>query len=537
NRNVNRIAELILAHANVNEVAPENQTSALMYAVIQNRLDIVEVLHLAGAVVNVKDRLGYTPLMYAAMNGHLDIVRFLLDQGAFHETLNNNNQTAVRLARNNRHEEIATLLESLPAPLRGFHTLQAVRAAGRLAPGIARAFAEEPNPVIRQNNVDLTEAALLGDEEHFHGLLRTGAHINAFNEYGVPVLAQAAAGGNINIVRFLLDQPETNINAGCALENKTALMRAVCAGHQAIVHLLLDRGAMVNIFDSTGNTAFIASTRTLNPAIEALLRNAGANTEHLNDYGMNAVRRLARPDSYAPLHTLFSQRQLDNRPQNPHYRAPTTPVSQFLAASYLAEMVADAHLISQVLALEEQKIPAPARHLEEKTVPAAAPKKPPSTFQERLAEINHNDEETPKDYLCPISHEFINDPVAASSGIFYDRSSLIHYFESRNNQNPDELPCPIIPVFSISKKELESQPNVYFKNRLNDFVTEKEKAHAAKKKAEAALPPPPVVFPPSDLVNLRAARLRLFDRENAPRLYASAKNKSHGNTTRGFKKR
>ncbi|HSW92869.1 MAG TPA: ankyrin repeat domain-containing protein [Gammaproteobacteria bacterium] len=496
NLNDARVFELIAARANVNAVAPENQLSALMHAVTRKRLVIVRALHSAGAVVNVKDHMGFTPLMNAAVSGRLDIVQFLLEQGAFYETRNNYNETAAMMARYNRYAETtATFLESLPAPFRGPQTLQEARAAGRLAPGIARAFPEEPDQMIRQRDIDLTVAARTGNEARFHELLRAGAHINAFDDYGVPVLVQAATGGNINIVRFLLDQPETNINAGCALWNNTALMRAVCEGHLTIVELLLERGAMVNVVNLMGNTALImlmssSAERRVHLEIKRLLLNAGANPEHIDDQGISAAH-LARQNSQSdPLY---------------HVASP----------------------------FQEQKIPPPppARHPEEKTVSAAAPPKKPSTFQERLAEINYEGP-IPEEFLCPVSYEFINDPVAASSGIFYDRSSLIHYFES--NKDHDKLLCPVTKSFFISKKELESQPNVYFKNRLNDFVTEKEKAHAEKKKAVAAPPPPPTASPSSDPGSPRAAHMGMFATNSANS--SSEENPSHGNPARGFKK-
>jgi ankyrin repeat protein len=38
----------------------------------------------AGARVNCKDRLRWTPLAYASYNGHVDVVKILLETGGCH---------------------------------------------------------------------------------------------------------------------------------------------------------------------------------------------------------------------------------------------------------------------------------------------------------------------------------------------------------------------------------------------------------------------------------------------------------------------
>lgn len=305
-------------------------------------------------------------------------------------------------------------------------------------------------------------------------------------ESPIQALMYAIENRNENRVSELI-AANTNVNAIDPQTNRTALFTAVLSNRPNIPTMLLRAGAVVNVKNTDGDTPLMFAAKFGHLDMVQLLLDQGAFHETRNNNNKTAAM-LASHRGHAEIATLLES-------------LPARPRGFTLA--------------------------------EEKTIPAIAPKKKPLTFQERLAEIGYEGE-IPEEYLCAFSGELINDPIATSSGIIYDRSSLIRYFESKGN--PDKLPCPMSMSedILISKTELTSQPNVYFKNKLNDFVTQKEKEHAAKKKAETV---PSAVFPASDLANLRAARMRLFDKEHAPPLYSSARNPSHGKPTHGLKTR
>lgn len=63
-------------------VASARDTTPLHIASWKGYADVVELLLVAGASVNAKDRKGLTPLHLATSYGHADVIKVLLDAGA-----------------------------------------------------------------------------------------------------------------------------------------------------------------------------------------------------------------------------------------------------------------------------------------------------------------------------------------------------------------------------------------------------------------------------------------------------------------------
>ena len=61
---------------------------------------VVKVIILAGADVNVKSTLGFTPLIWAARAGNLEITNLLIDKGANDDDTDNDGNNSLRYARN-----------------------------------------------------------------------------------------------------------------------------------------------------------------------------------------------------------------------------------------------------------------------------------------------------------------------------------------------------------------------------------------------------------------------------------------------------
>ncbi len=81
--------------------------TALMVASLNGRIEIVRKLRAAGAEVN---RPGWTPLIYAATGGHAEIVRFLLAQGADVNAVSPSGASALMMAVREGKPAIAELL-------------------------------------------------------------------------------------------------------------------------------------------------------------------------------------------------------------------------------------------------------------------------------------------------------------------------------------------------------------------------------------------------------------------------------------------
>ena len=101
----------------------------------------------------------------------------------------------------------------------------------------------------------LTTSSGIGDEGTVKSLLSRGVDVDALApEHGMNALMRAAARGQLNIVKILLDHgANVNVTNDSGL---TALMVASYVGNNDIIQTFLERGADINIKDNEGATAF-----------------------------------------------------------------------------------------------------------------------------------------------------------------------------------------------------------------------------------------------------------------------------------------
>lgn len=103
---IDRGANPNLAATNTAKVAP------LHAAVSANQVDIAGWLIDAGADVNARQQMDYTPLMGAAANGRRDLLDLLLARGADASLVTTDGKTAADFAREHGHDDIAARLET-----------------------------------------------------------------------------------------------------------------------------------------------------------------------------------------------------------------------------------------------------------------------------------------------------------------------------------------------------------------------------------------------------------------------------------------
>jgi ankyrin repeat protein len=97
--------------ANPNQAAANAaKVTALHAAVSSNQAQIVEWLLDAGADVNARQQIDYTPLMGAAANARTDILELLLARGADPSLRTTDGKNAADLARDHGHEHVAVRL-------------------------------------------------------------------------------------------------------------------------------------------------------------------------------------------------------------------------------------------------------------------------------------------------------------------------------------------------------------------------------------------------------------------------------------------
>ncbi|MBI2185955.1 MAG: ankyrin repeat domain-containing protein [Acidobacteria bacterium] len=131
-------------------------------------------------------------------------------------------------------------------------------------------------PAAARADTPLIEAVLEGDRAAVERLIKSGADVNAANEYGATALYAASAGGYLEIVRLLLDAG-ADPNAAL-LSSETPLMAAVDDSRVGVVRLLLDRGADSNRREGRGGQdALMWAAANRSPVLVTLLLERGAD--------------------------------------------------------------------------------------------------------------------------------------------------------------------------------------------------------------------------------------------------------------------
>jgi ankyrin repeat protein len=95
----------------------KNGYTALMYAIDRNHAAIARELLKAGADPNRTDGYGQTPLMQAATVGRPDVIALLLEAGANAGTVSLNGETAMSIAQRKNRNVVISLLVNAGSPL------------------------------------------------------------------------------------------------------------------------------------------------------------------------------------------------------------------------------------------------------------------------------------------------------------------------------------------------------------------------------------------------------------------------------------
>jgi len=226
-------------HQSAND-ADRDGTSALHWAVLQDRRDLIELLLRAGANPNAKNRYGVTPLSVACENGSQAIVDALLKAGA----------------------DPNVALVSGETPLM---TAARTGQAGAVQLLLARGVTVDAREPVRQQTA-LMWAAAEDNAAAVDLLVRAGADLEARSKGGLTPLLFAARDGRLAAARTLLD-------AGADVNDRlpdgtSALVVAVMGANYQLAAFLLDRGADPNA-DAQGFAALhqIAISRKPNTGI------------------------------------------------------------------------------------------------------------------------------------------------------------------------------------------------------------------------------------------------------------------------------
>ena len=322
--------EVLLAHgADVHATDDTHGQTALMWAAAENNAGVVETLVQAGADVGARTRYGFTALLFAARAGRIEAAKALLAAGAEVDEALSDGVTPLLLAITNKNYELAEVLLRAGAdpnadavgwsalhqlawsrqPPVGYDNPEPVHRDDVAALDLARqlmALGADPNARIAKELKDqprqrttggagatpFFNAARVGDTELMRILAEYGADpLLPTEDNTTPLMAAAGVGVSSS------SDPGTNEEAFEAFTfvlelggdvhtvNKTgdtALHGAAGRGANAIVQLLVDRGACLDATNDKGHTPLAIAEGVpqlvfkQQPETAALLRRLGA---------------------------------------------------------------------------------------------------------------------------------------------------------------------------------------------------------------------------------------------------------------------
>jgi ankyrin repeat protein len=219
---------LLVSHSNL-EARDDEGNTALTYAALNDRTDVIDILFKAGADVNTFDSDGQTPLHHAVREDQTEAVEHLLKARAKIDARDNWGQTPMFIAAVNGFGETARRL------IDGGASPEATDGSGR---------------------TPLQWAVLWNDEKTVGALLDHGASIDRrAGDYdsGVTALILAAWTGKPNLVKLLI-QHGANPNITDS-HNETALHWAAATDQADSIQILLAAGADDAIRNFSGQTA------------------------------------------------------------------------------------------------------------------------------------------------------------------------------------------------------------------------------------------------------------------------------------------
>ena len=268
----------------------EGQSTPLDYAVLMNRLEVVEILLAHEAAVN---RPGLTPLHLAARRGEARIAQSLIAHGADVNARDDGGTTPIEEASWRGETAMVALLVDKGAdvksanPLNGVTPLHAAAVKGHI--GVAKVLLAA-GAKIDANDKD--GATALDDALHYRQvpmvdlLIEKGAKLETST---ARALHDSVMRGQADVVALLLDRMGP-------LGSTTLLHDAALKGHAQIVELLLAHKADVNARNAEGATALHDAALAGQCAVAEALLNHGAEIDARD--GVTQATALGRAASW-----------------------------------------------------------------------------------------------------------------------------------------------------------------------------------------------------------------------------------------------
>ena len=297
------ILRLLDEGLDVNATDPNYKQTPLMYACRRGHSATVAKLLERGADINQYSQRDSVALFEAVDNGAVNVVELLLS----HEELDVNaihprryNRTALMLAAQNGKLEIVNALSNRQGTkldqkdLEGNTALSLATITGQ-SEVVQTLLEHEDIGIDSQNSVGSTTLILAASASGGHKqalariyiatlLLMQGANTSIKDhEGGGTALLRAVDAGNEAMVKLLLDY-----NADIKIRDDLSrglLHSAAIDGYEGIVQLLLQEGLEINAQDQNGKTPLHDASRNGNYKTAMLLRDSGANLSIKDKHG------------------------------------------------------------------------------------------------------------------------------------------------------------------------------------------------------------------------------------------------------------
>ena len=286
-----KIATLLVESKAILDLRDRFGWTPLLDAAYYGHVKVVENLCTGGANMNTQNSYGWTPLYCAAYNGHTKTAAYLIGEGVDVNFPMMEGMAALHIAIENGHSEMANLLIRAGANLNSTdQSLTPLHLAGRhgipeLIMPLIDAGADR-DAQAHDGSTSLHEAAISSHLTVVDLLLESGAVIKADNEGGTP-LHHAAFKGSLEIATRLLERG-ADLHAQDS-EGATPLHAAAMYDNSNMVAFLLDQGSNIDAQTDSKKTALMIAICRNNPNVFDMLISRGADVNVVGRWGHTAL--------------------------------------------------------------------------------------------------------------------------------------------------------------------------------------------------------------------------------------------------------